>query len=103
MFDYIPTELERFIWEIYYSENVLEELVRSYNFIWENPSKELIIKTEDTGCFQNKHSELEYMLEDHKFIKFKGPCGFCKNEKHWPCNICNNYFFEGKFKKQFNL
>lgn len=103
MFDYIPIELERLIWEKYFSEYVIDEFYKKCINIWENPSKQLISKTEDIGCFQNKYSELEYMLEDHKFIKFKGPCDFCKSEKHWPCIFCNDYYFEGKFKKQFNL
>ena len=58
MFPQLPEEIERMIWKMYYSSNVLDD-IRNRDTIWMNPSLMLFVNTSDIGAVQIDHSDLE--------------------------------------------
>lgn len=61
MFPQLPEEMERKIWQFYWSGNILKE-VKKYEPIWVNPSSRLLNYTTDIGAYQHGHSDLERTL-----------------------------------------
>ena len=107
MFTSLPEEIERIIWKIYYSKEVLSN-IKNTQFIWKTPSVNLLNKTNDIGCYQHKYSDMEKYMYSDKGIKeavlicsYKncGNCRFynfpCRNLAHYS-NLSNK--LEGKWK-----
>ena len=63
MFPTLPEEIERYIWKIYYSTYICQEVNSvAHTKIWDNPSDTLIANCEDQGSYQHTHSDLEKYL-----------------------------------------
>ena len=51
-------------WKLYYSTEVIPS-IKCASYIWENPSQNLLDKTNEIGCYQYKYSDME------KYISYK--------------------------------
>ena len=98
MFVSLPEEIERIIWKMYYSSEVISK-INSASFIWNNPSKNLLDKTNEIGCYQQKYSGMEKYIcckEEHFYLKeaitncFNIGCGNC-NAYGFPCENATIY------------
>lgn len=61
MFPQLPEEMERMIWNMYFSRHVLKD-VKTKVPIWRVPSNQLLYLCTDPGCLQHGHSDLERTL-----------------------------------------
>jgi len=93
----LPDDIQWLIWKIYFSKNVLKELQVEYDFVWRNPSDNLIDLCKDVGCIQQGHHELEEMIEDHNMWAYDHCCEIkCDNciIYGFPCANLAHYGFE---------
>ena len=98
MFAFLPEEIERIIWKMYYSSEVILK-INSKSFIWKNPSQELLDKTNELGCYQKKYSDMEkyiFCKQEHSDLRqaitncFIKDCGNC-NAYGFPCSNATIY------------
>jgi hypothetical protein len=93
----LPEDLQWVIWQKYFREHTLSELIRSYRHTWESPSDSLLDICSDVGCIQHGHSELEDLIEDENMWAWKGCIeSKCQNCVHWgfPCLNLAEYGFQ---------
>ena len=87
-----PEELERMIWRMYFSSNVLYE-IKNRDSIWENPSEDLFKNTIDYGAIQKDHTDLERIFK--QFPPHFFPLDFVVegeyNDKS--CEYCNDWYY----------
>lgn len=86
-----------YIWKLYNTHHVLEELVRNPKHIWKNPSETLIELTcNDVGALQHNHNDLWEMVEDHNLHYYydcvSSKCLNCQ-EYGFPCANLSYYGF----------
>ena len=95
MFPFLAEELERMIWQSFWSRFILRE-IRSYEPIWVEPSNDLLHNCIDIGALQHGKSDMERALffyhgswprlkNDIYENCFLGSCRFCITEG-FPCN-----------------
>lgn len=101
MFDALPEEIERIIWKIYYSIEVINK-INQKSFIWTNPSNNLLNITNEIGCFQYRYSDMEKYINMKKDIIdgvnikeavlecFNSCCGNCRSHR-FPCINATKY------------
>ena len=95
MFPTLHEEIERIIWKMYYSSAVISK-INSASFIWNNPSKNLLDKTNEIGCYQQKYSDMEKYIfcdeDDKEAITncFNNGCGNCYSYG-FPCLNATTY------------
>jgi hypothetical protein len=105
----LPNDIQWFIWKIFYTKNVIEELHARQDFIWRNPSENLKNLCKDKGCIQQGYHCLEEMIEDHNMWAWDHCQEIkCENCKHqgFPCaNLAwygfQNDFIEGLWEPNF--
>ena len=61
MFPQLPEEMERKIWESFWSMYILKE-IKNHKPIWINPSDKLLFNSSDIGAFQHGYSDLDRSL-----------------------------------------
>jgi hypothetical protein len=61
MFPQLPEEMERKIWESFWSMYILKE-IKIHKPIWINPSDKLLFNSSDIGAFQHGYSDLDRSL-----------------------------------------
>jgi hypothetical protein len=91
MFPQLAEELERMIWQSFWSRFVLKEIM-SYEPIWINPSNVLVCNSHDLGALQHGYSDLDRTL-------FHKDCIWphLREEIYEKCflNVCNNCVIKG--------
>ena len=76
-----------YIWKIYNTNHVLDELMKTYDSVWRDPSLHLqCLVCDDMGSLQHKHNDLWEMIEDHNMHFYNE----CIDEK---CPNCQVYGF----------
>lgn len=91
MFPQLPEEMERKIWQSFWSMYVLKEVKRREP-IWLKPSNELLYNCSDLGAFQHGHSDLEKTLF-HRKTNWE----YMRTIVNETCfqNICYNCLYDG--------
>ncbi len=82
-----PENFQWMVWRAFFSKFVLRELIRQLDFIWENPSDQLLrLCSGDAGAIQQGHHELAEMIEDEHMWMYN----LCVGGK---CLNCEDYGF----------
>ena len=110
MFPQLPEEIERMIWKLYFTGNVIK-YVKNIRSIWFKPSNKITKLCKDWGCIQFKHTDLEKvlfeidtpscnMVYEECFDKLCGNCVF----HGFPCINASVYGgFKNKLIHQWNM
>ena len=62
----LPEDILWYIWKIYNTNNVLDELMSRTGFVWYKPSRRLMsLVSCDLGALQHNYTDLDQMIEDH--------------------------------------
>ena len=82
-----PENFQSMVWRAFFSKFVLRDMVNQLDFIWENPSDQLLrLCSGDAGTIQQGHHELEEMIEDEHMWAYR----ICIDEK---CGNCATHGF----------
>ena len=83
--------------------------IKNTEFIWKNPSENLLNKTNDIGCYQHKYSDMEKYMYFNKVVKeamlnclYKN-CGNCKNYNFPCCNLVCFSNLSSKIKNKWKI
>lgn len=103
----LPEDILYKIWKIYYNDNVCRHLEYKNTITgFGNVSPQLKKLLEnDRGAYQEGYSGIEEMMEDHKLLEYQkdGMCINCRTNLNFPCNDCNNKYFDGLMKVKLTL
>lgn len=93
----LPNDIQWFIWKTFYTKFVVPKIVCDREFLWENPSDNLMDLCKDKGCIQQGHHELCEMIEDHNlWVYYDCTVNKCANCQAYgfPCDNLALYGFE---------
>ena len=94
----LPEDILWYIWKIYNTHNVLDELMSRTGFTWYKPSRRLMsLVSCDLGALQHNHTDLDQMIEDHNMWVYhecvQSRCMDCA-EYGFPCHYLAERGFE---------
>jgi len=102
----LPDDIQWFIWRTFYSNFIVPKIIRDNEFIWENPSENLLDMCNDNGCIQQGYHELCEMIEDHNlWVYYDCTVNKCANCQTYgfPCDNLAMYGFEnGNLARQWD-
>jgi len=85
--DNLPEHVQWYIYKTLHTHTVLDELVRTSDFVWRNPSDRLKeLTTPDPGSLQVGFNDLPDMIEDNHFWAYN----LCVRNQ---CENCQHYGF----------
>ena len=94
-----PANFQWMVWRAFFSKFVLKDMSKQFNFIWKNPSDQLMMLCNEPGTIQQGHHELEDMIEDCDMWAYiictKGKCINCVTYG-FPCSNLAAHGFKNK-------